>query len=466
MAGRTGFWKTILFAALAALLMHSTPASALIVIEGGTTATFAWDAASGNVAGYYVIIIQEDKSVRYYSTVYGRTSETVSAAPNETISVLVVAFDASGAYGEPSAASEPVVFAALASFDPPAPSVYGEAGDFDSDGVSDVISQPGIRGYLEVTSMRTGDSTRLMKCKERSDGTSNCRAVKMNGRNWMIVGSGDYDGDGVADILFRRHRDGVQRTGRVSVFFMDGDRVRDIAHLSTEKCVERANGSTRCRLVKTRAHRDWQIVGSGDYNGDGRSDVLLHSAFENKFDVWSMTDGATYESELLPDDFGNAAEVIASGDFDGDGMSDILWRDLENGEVDIWGLTADSTLGPLEGAGNPWSAIGAGDFDGDERDDVLLRESGTDRLAVRLSTTGVRDVIVSALNVGARERQVPSIGDYDGDGLTDLIVYDGAIAETQLWLMEGSVVIASEPLPSPPDAWDFATADLRPPGSR
>jgi hypothetical protein len=220
-------------------------------------------------------------------------------------------------------------------------------------------------------------------------------------------------------------------------------------------------------MVKARPKKGWQIVGSGDYNADGKSDVLLHNAVENKLDLWTMVNGGgTYESELLPDDFGNSAEVIASGDFDGDGMSDILWRDLESGDVDIWGLTEDSTLGPLEGGGDPWSAMGAGDFDADGRDDVLLRQAGTDRLAVRLSTTGARDAIQSALNGGARERQVPSIGDYDGDGLTDLVLYDGEAAATHQWLMDGSVVTASELLPSPLDYWDFATVDLRPPGSR
>jgi hypothetical protein len=340
------------------------------------------------------------------------------------------------------------------------------AGDLDSDGVSDMIVQSSKKGYLEITSMKSGDSTLLVKCRERSNGTSRCRPVRMNGKRWMIVGNGDYDGDGVTDILFRRHRKGIQKTGPVSVFFMDGDRVREIAKLKTEKCRERRNGSLKCRWVKTRVKKGWQIVGSGDYNGDGRSDVLFHNAVENKFDVWAMLNGGAYESELLPDDFGNAAEVIASGDFDGDEMSDILWRDLESGDVDIWGLTGDSTLGPLEGGGNPWSAIGAGDFDGDGRDDVLLREGDTDRLAVRLSTTGTRGVIQSVQNEGARERDVPSIGDYDGDGLTDLVLYDGEAAATHQWLMDGSVVTASELLPSPLDYWDFATVDLRPPGSR
>jgi hypothetical protein len=441
--------------------MHGAPASALVTIEGGTSVTFAWGEASGDVAGYYVVVNSATRQNILYSTVIGRTWETVTAEPNETITVVVIAFDASGANGEPSSASEPVYFAGE-----DAPLVYGQASDFDSDGVSDIIVQSTGKGYLEVTSMRTGESMSVVKCKERSDGTSRCKAVKINGSRLMIVGNGDYDGDGVTDILFRGHRDGVQKRGPVSVFFMDGDRVREIVKLSTERCVERKNGSIRCKLVKAKPREEWQIVGSGDYNGDGRADVLCHNAIENKFDVWTMMAGGRFESELLPDDFGNAAEVIASGDFDGDGMSDIFWRDLESGDVDIWGLTQDSTLGPLEGGGNPWSAIGAGDFDGDGRDDVLLRETDTDRLAVRLSTMGVREVIQSALNEGARERQVPSIGDYDGDGLTDLVLYDGEVVETQLWLMDGSTVSAVELLPSPLDSWDFATADLRPPGSR
>jgi hypothetical protein len=466
MVCRTGLWKAILFAAVTAVLTHGAPASARITIENGASATFAWTPASGEVAGYDVFVDRVGKPTSLYSTVFGRNWETVTAAANETITVRVVAFNSSGESGESSSSSEAVVFVDKGVVADPTPSVYGQAADFDSDGVSDMVVQS-KRGYLEVTSMSTGNSTLLVRCKRRSNGTSKCKTVKMRGKRWMIVGNGDYDGDGVTDILFRKHKKGVQRkTKKLLVFYMDGDRVREISKLRTNKCVKWRNGSTKCKLKKAKIKKSWQIVGSGDYNGDGRSDILLHNATENKFDLWTMKGGSTYESEILPDDFGNTAEVIASGDFDGDGMSDILWRDLDSGEVDIWGLTKSSTLGPLEGGGDPWSAIGAGDFDGDGSDDVLLREADTDRLALRLSTTGARDVIQSALNQGAREHQVPSIGDYDGDGRTDLVLYDGEALETQLWLMNGSVVTASKLLPSPLDTWDFATTDLRPPGSR
>lgn len=452
-------------AALVAAFLYGGPAAALITIPGGTTVTFAWDPAPGNVAGYYVIVRTEGEPGFTYSTVFGRNWETVTAEPNETISVIVVAFDAQRATGEASSPSEPVRFTDAAS-EPPPSTGRALASDLDGDGVSDLIVQGDRSGYLELMSMRSGQATLLSSCTQRSNGTSRCTTVKRSGKQWMIAGNGDYDGDGVADILLRRHRNGVQQYGAISIFFMDGDRIRESVDLATEKCTVGSSGLPRCRLVTTRAKKEWQIVGSGDYDGDGVSDVLLHNTSDNRFELWTMGAGGVHTSEILPDDFGDAAQVIASGDFDGDGMSDILWRDLASGDVDIWGLTEDSPLGPLEGGADAWRAMGAGDFDADGRDDVLLREDGTDRLAVRLSTSGLRSVIASPLNVGARDRQVPAIGDFDGDGRSDLLVYDGDLVEADLWYLDGSAVVETEPFDAPLDAWSFASVDLRPPGSR
>ena len=85
MVGWTGLWKAILFTAFAAVLTHGTPASALV------TQTFKWDPPDyGDVAGYYVYIDSGDNPV-YHKTVLGQNWATVTAAPNETITVSVTA---------------------------------------------------------------------------------------------------------------------------------------------------------------------------------------------------------------------------------------------------------------------------------------------------------------------------------------------------------------------------------------
>ena len=73
MVCRTRFWKTILLAAVTVVLTHGAPASALVTIQAGASATFAWDPAPGSVAGYDVFVDSAGKTTILYSTVFGRT---------------------------------------------------------------------------------------------------------------------------------------------------------------------------------------------------------------------------------------------------------------------------------------------------------------------------------------------------------------------------------------------------------
>jgi hypothetical protein len=72
---------------------------------------------------------------------------------------------------------------------------------------------------------------------------------------------------------------------------------------------------------------------------------------------------------------------VGTGDFNGDGVSDVLWRN-NSGVVGQWLGRAD---GGFEGNGNvfipvptDWHIESIGDFNGDAIDDVLLRsDSGS-----------------------------------------------------------------------------------------
>ena len=93
---------------------------------------------------------------------------------------------------------------------------------------------------------------------------------------------------------------------------------------------------------------DWTIAGIGDFNADGRADIL-----------WRHTSGVVYTWLMNgPSIIGTGSPGSVSpdwtiqgvGDFNGDGRADILWRHT-SGLVYIWLMNGTS----MSGAGSPGS---------------------------------------------------------------------------------------------------------------
>ena len=122
----------------------------------------------------------------------------------------------------------------------------------------------------------------------------------------------------------------------------------------------------------------------GDFDGDGKADVLLRHA-DGRWLYYPMegTSAATSGGVAanLP---GNPAIVVAGvGDFNGDGRDDVLMR-LASG---TWRYYPMDGPRPVAGRGKvalptdlAWQLEGVGDFNGDGKDDVLMRRRGA-RLA-------------------------------------------------------------------------------------
>src|SRR5205085_866292 len=87
---------------------------------------------------------------------------------------------------------------------------------------------------------------------------------------WAVVGSGDYNGDGHADLLWR--------------------------NLSTGANVIWRSASSASPQAVPAVATSWKVVGSGDYNGDGRADILWRNSSSGANAIWLSANSATVQS--------------------------------------------------------------------------------------------------------------------------------------------------------------------------
>ena len=88
---------------------------------------------------------------------------------------------------------------------------------------------------------------------------------------------------------------------------------------------------------------------------------------------------------------GPSWKAIGTGDFNGDGHSDILWQNA-NGQVAIWEMNGTNVIGGGTVSANPgpsWKAIGTGDFNGDGHSDILLQNTNGQAAIWEMNGTNV-----------------------------------------------------------------------------
>ena len=121
-----------------------------------------------------------------------------------------------------------------------------------------------------------------------------------------------------------------------------------------------------------------QLLPQPNFNGDNFSDLLWQNA-NGQASIWEMNGNTLIGGGAISPNPGPAWQAVGTGDFNGDGPSDILFQNTGSGEASIWDMNGDILTGGGPVTPNPgpsWKAIGTGDFndDGYLRHPVSKRE--------------------------------------------------------------------------------------------
>jgi hypothetical protein len=281
-----------------------------------------------------------------------------------------------------------------------------------------------------------------------------------------LAAAGDVNGDGFADFIIGAPGPSEGGVGRAFVIFGSPDRSRPTLTALGERGFVidgAAPGANAGRFVS----------GAGDVNGDGLDDVLISAAGADQapevYVVFGKVDvapvslaalgaggfpirGFTVEGGIPGD--GNGIIAAAAGDTNGDGLGDVILGALTNDynpdlpfggyAFVVFGKRADvaPVLVDALGAGGfrindilreyrtPLQVARAGDFNGDGLDDVLVGGAvGGARVVygkrdvqeVFLASSGF-DTFAILGNGDEGDHSVSAAGDVNGDGFDDVLV--------------------------------------------
>jgi Trypsin/FG-GAP-like repeat/FG-GAP repeat len=189
-----------------------------------------------------------------------------------------------------------------------------------------------------------------------------------------------------------------------------------------------------------------EIPLAGDFNGDGKTDIVTFTRGRSGLAIVSLSNGSGFEAATTwHGHFALGNEIPAVGDFNGDGKDDIV-SFTRGAAGDVFVSLSDGTRFVQDGwKWHDYFAIDdevplVGDFNGDGKTDIVTFTRGRSGLAiVSLSNGSGFEPATTWHGHFALGNEIPAVGDFNGDGKDDIVSFTrGEAADVFVSLSNGT----------------------------
>lgn len=181
------------------------------------------------------------------------------------------------------------------------------------------------------------------------------------GQGWKLAGRGDVNADGNSDLFFRN-----ASLGTLAYWLMSGPVFVSAANFG--------------------APSGYEVALTGDFNGDGRVDVLWNRAADRNLMLYSGNPAGGFNVGVIGG-YGAGWVLVGRGDVDGDGKSDLLFRNPDSGWLAYWLMDGATFLSASAIPSPPGHELEVtGDYNGDGRIDLVWVRAWDRNITMWLST--------------------------------------------------------------------------------